>query len=208
MKNKMILTGLTFLLLVSITYVSPVFSHCDTMDGPVIKAAEKALETGNINFVLIWVQPDAEEEIKRVFEYTLAVRKLSPEAKKLADRYFFETLVRVHRAGEGAPYTGLKPAELDFGPAIPAADKAVESGSAKEVLKILNDAVHSGLHKRFVHISENKNFDPDNVQAGREFVHAYVNFLHFVEGVFESTQTISHEHHSGESGAETHHDEH
>jgi hypothetical protein len=43
------------------------------------------------------------------FTKTLAVRKQSKEAKELADMYFFETLVRIHCAGEGAPYTGLKP---------------------------------------------------------------------------------------------------
>ena len=72
-----------------------------------IKAAQKALEMGNGNLVLIWVQQQDEAEIKEAFQKTLAVRQLSPEAKELADRYFFETLVRVHRAGEGAPYTGL-----------------------------------------------------------------------------------------------------
>ena len=79
-------------------------AHCDGMDGPVVKAAQKALETGNLNLILTWVQKKDESEVRRMFEKTLAVRKLSPEARELADRYFFETVVRLHRAGEGAPY--------------------------------------------------------------------------------------------------------
>ena len=98
-------------------------AHCDGLDGPVVKAAQKALAEGNVNLVLIWVQQNDEAEIKHAFEKTLAVRKLNAEAKELADLYFFETLVRIHRAGEGAPYTGLKPAGRDLGPAIPASDK-------------------------------------------------------------------------------------
>ena len=84
--------------------------HCDGMDGPVVKAAQKALEIGNVNLVLIWVQKADETEIRNAFAQTMQVRKLSPEAKALADRYLFEALVRLHRVGEGAPYTGLKPA--------------------------------------------------------------------------------------------------
>jgi Family of unknown function (DUF6448) len=82
--------------------------HCDGMDGPVVKAAQKALEAGNVNLVLIWVQKADEVEVRKAFDQTITVRKLGPEARALADRYFFETLVRLHRAGEGAPYTGLK----------------------------------------------------------------------------------------------------
>jgi hypothetical protein len=102
-------------------------AHCDGLDGPVVKAAQRALDTRNSALVLIWVQGKDEPEIRTAFEQTLAVRELSPQAKELADRFSFETLVRVHRAGEGAPFTGLKPAGRDLGPAIPALDEAVVS---------------------------------------------------------------------------------
>ena len=117
--------------LVLLMMPAKVFGHCDGMDGPVVKAAQRALAKGDINLVLIWVQANDEAEIRKVFARTLAVRKLSPEARELADLYFFETLVRIHRAGEGAPYTGLKPAGRDLGPAIPAADKAIETGASR-----------------------------------------------------------------------------
>src|SRR5512147_2580967 len=76
-------------------------AHCDGMDGPVVKAAQKALAAGNVNLALIWVQPGDEGEVRKVFQRTLAVRRLNPEARELADTYFFETLVRLHRSGEG-----------------------------------------------------------------------------------------------------------
>src|SRR4030095_15629864 len=99
-------------------------AHCDGLDGPVVKAAQRALETRNPALVLIWVQEKDEPDIRKAFEQTLAVRELSPQARERADRFFFETVVRVHRAGEGAPFTGLKPASRDLGPAITEAAEA------------------------------------------------------------------------------------
>jgi len=68
-------------------------AHCDGMDGAVVKAAQKALAEGDVNLVLIWVQPDDEAAIKTAFQKTLAVRKLGPEARELADMYLFERML-------------------------------------------------------------------------------------------------------------------
>jgi hypothetical protein len=169
-------------------------AHCDGMDGPVVTAAKKALETGNVNFVLIWVQKKDEDEIKKAFQKTLAVRKLNPEAKELADMYFFETLVRIHRAGEGAPYTGLKPAGRDLGPAIPAADKAIVDGKLEPLFKLLTNTIHEGLHEQFKNVTAKKNFKQDDVEAGRKFIEAYVTFVHYVERLYEAAKKAAHGH--------------
>jgi hypothetical protein len=158
------------------------------MDGPVVKAAQKALETGNVNLVLIWVQKEDEGEIKKAFQKTLAVRKLNMQAKELADMYFFETLVRIHRAGEGAPYTGLKPAGRDLGPAIPAADKAVESGKVDALLKLLSEAVQAEVREKFKHVMARKKYKADDIEAGREFIEAYTAFVEHVERIFETAK--------------------
>lgn len=165
-----------------------VFAHCDGIDGPVVKAAQKALTTGNVNLVLIWVQKEDEDTIRKAFQNTLAVRKLGSEAKELADIYFFETLVRIHRAGEGAPYTGLKPAGRNLGAAIPAADKAIEDGSAEPLLKLLTGAVHDGLHELFYNVLTKKNYNKDDVEAGRLYVKVYVEFVHYVERIYEAAK--------------------
>ncbi len=176
----------TFLVILGIVVTTPVSAHCDTMDGPVVKAAQEALETGNVNLVLIWVQEKDEAQIKEAFNNTIAVRKLSPEAKELADMYFFETLVRVHRAGEGAPYTGLKPAGLDLGTAIPAADEALKTGSPDKLVKLLTDATENGTREEFSKVMEKKHSSANNVSAGREYIEAYVPFIHYVERVYEA----------------------
>src|SRR4026209_1760872 len=145
-------------------------AHCDGIDGPVVKAAQKALEMGNVNLVLIWVQKTDEDEVKKAFQKTLAVRKLNPQAKELADLYFFETLVRIHRAGEGAPYSGLKPAGRDLGPAIPAGDEALAPGKGETVVKLLSDNMEHRLRNHFNEAVAKKKFDKNDVEAGRAFV--------------------------------------
>ena len=87
--------------------------HCDTMDGPVVAAARRALEKEDVNLILPYVKENASADVKLAFEKALRARKVDPTAREVADFYFFETAVRLHRAGEGAPYTGLKPAGFD-----------------------------------------------------------------------------------------------
>jgi hypothetical protein len=180
------------------------FAHCDTLDGPVVRAARAALDETNVNLVLSWVQNDDEVEIKRAFGKTIAVRKLNSEARELADMYFFETVVRIHRAGEGAPYTGLKPAGQDLGPAIPAADKALEDGKLEPVAKLLTSATHERLHKRFEEARALKNCKKDDVQAGRAYVKAYVEYVHYVEGVYRAASGAAGEHAEEAAHAKTH----
>ena len=163
-------------------------AHCDGLDGPVVSAAQRALQTGNVNLVLIWVRAQDADEIKKAFQDTVAMRKLSPQAQAFADRSFFETLVRIHRAGENAPYTGLKPAGRDLGPAIPAADKAIESGSESALIQLVTEKVHDGLRTHFQEVLEKKNFAPDDVAAGREFIEAYVTYIHYVERLYEAAE--------------------
>ncbi len=183
-----------------------VAAHCDGLDGPVVQAAQKALATGNASLVLIWVQKDDEAEVRKAFQKTLAVRKLNAEAKEFADTYFFETLVRIHRAGEGAPYTGLKPAGRDLGPAIPAADKALNDGKVEPLTKLLTKTVQEGVQRHFNEALKKKNFAADDVEAGREFVRAYVEYIHCVEALYAQAAREAHGHFP-ESGGGNHHHE-
>ena len=169
------------------------YAHCDGMDGPVVKAAQRALATADVNHVLIWVQSKDEAEVRKAFANTIAVRKLNPEARELADLYFFETVVRIHRAGEGEPYTGLKPAGRDLGPAIPTADKAIEDRSAVPLIKLVAAASEAGIQQRFQKVLATRSFDTKDVRAGREHVKAYVEFVTYAEELYESAHRSDHE---------------
>lgn len=204
MKKNFSVLSVSMALFIAFSGTPNVLAHCDGLDGPVVTAARKALETGDVNLVLLWVNKKDEPEIRQVFQKTLAVRKLSPEARELADLYFFETLVRVHRAGEGEPYTGLKPAGRDLGPAIPAADKAITDGKLEPLYKLLMDKIHEGLHEYFKKVMARKNFDKNNVEAGREYIEAYVPFIHYVEQLYEAARKAGHGHHAESKEGEAH----
>jgi hypothetical protein len=190
MKTTLAVLLLTALLLAP----SGVRAHCDTMDGPVIMDAKVALEKSDVAPVLKWVNKDGEAEIRAAFTKTLAVRKQGADAKELADRYFFETLVRVHRAGEGAPYTGLKPAGT-VEPPVAAADKALETGKVDELVKELTGAVAEGVRQRFARAAEAKKHAEHNVAAGRGYVAAYIEFVHYVEQLHTAAGKVATEHH-------------
>ena len=173
---------------------STVLAHCDGLDGPVVRAAERALHTRNPNEVLIWVRAEDENEIRAAFAQTLEVRELGPQAKELADRYFFETLVRVHRVGEGAPYTGLKPAGRDLGPAIPAADKSLETHKIDPLLGLLTESLEHGVREHYSEAVDTQDFQPQDIRAGREHLKAYVEFIHYVERLHQAISGAAHGH--------------
>lgn len=164
----------------------PASAHCDGIDGPVVNAARAALERGDVRLAFPWVRTADEVEVRSSFDRAMAVRKLGPDARELADRSFFETVVRVHRAGEGAPYTGLQPAGRDLGPAIPAADRAIANGSLNRLLPEIRESIDRGIRERFEHVRAASKFKPEDVEAGRAYVKAYVEFIHYVERVHEA----------------------
>ncbi|HEU0027400.1 MAG TPA: DUF6448 family protein [Ktedonobacterales bacterium] len=146
--------------------------HCDSMDGPVVKAAIQALNTGDVERVLPFVPKEGEAEVTRAFRKVLPLYQRHDAANEIAGLYFFETVVRIHRAGEGAPYTGLKPAGLDVGPVIPAAERAIESGSPDELAQLLTETVRAEVTERLAHAMRLKRDATRNVEAAREYVEA------------------------------------
>jgi len=159
--------------------------HCDTMDGPVVIAAKKALETENVKLILPWALKEDEEDIKQAFNKTLKARKFGGVSAEVADYWFFETVVRLHRKGEGKPFTGLKPAGLDWGPVVPKADKAIESGDAKEVIDLLVKTAEDKLQEKFKKAMDKKNYDENNVSDAREYVHAMLDFVLFSHHLYK-----------------------
>lgn len=188
MKLRVLVTSFGFAW--ALALAAPVRAHCDTLDGPVVAAARKALETGKPNPALVWVRPEDEKEIRDVFAKTMAVRKAGGAARELADMYFFETLVRVHRTGEGAPYTGLKPAG-QIEPPIAAADQALVTGKLDNVSRVVISRIDEGLHKHFKQVMAKKKFAPNNVEAGRAYANAYVEYVHYVERLYNAAETLA-----------------
>ena len=156
------------------------WAHCDTLDGPVVREARNALEMKNVTPVLKWIRLEDEPAVREAFKATLAVRTKGREARDLADRYFFETVVRLHRASEGEPYTGIKNTGL-AGTIIEDTDRALDSSSVEPLNRRLGVKVESRLRELFNAAVAKKRDAEKSVQAGRDYVAAYVALLHFVE---------------------------
>lgn len=188
-KTIMIIFGLCMLLIINNT----AFAHCDSYDGPVIKDAIHALDQKDVTPVLKWVTPEDETSIRSLFDQILAVRGKGEDIRKIVDTYFFESLVRIHRASEGEGFTGLKPAGT-VSPAIAGADKSLQTGNIDHFADKIASAVREEIKKRFIEAYEKKKTADQSINQGREYVKSYVNFTHFVEGIH---QIVSHgPHHS------------
>lgn len=174
--------------------------HCDSLSGPVVKMAKKALETGDVKFILPYVPKESEGEVIAAFNKVLPLHKQPNGAHEIADMFFFETVVRLHRAGEGAPYTGLKPSGLDEGPVIPIAERAIETGSVEELKDVLMDIVGIEVEKRFEHMQHLKQHSEASVDDAREYVESMLGlqvwshkiYLAAIAGVHEKTGEHQH----------------
>ena len=176
----------SMMLMLAVLPVTPAGAHCDSMDGPVVQDAQKALAGKNVMPVLKWVPEKDEEAVRKAFEMTLAVRGESAVAKELSERYFFETLIRLHRASEGEAFAGLKPAG-SVDPMIAAADRALADGNIQPLSGKLTAAVTESLKERFTEARAKRAVAEKSVAQGREYVAAYVQFTHFAEAVGDLT---------------------
>lgn len=188
MKQKYSLTSLVIAVFCVGFLVAPRFAaaHCDTLDGPVVKDARIALEKGDVTPVLKWVQKKDEAVIHKAFDQALAAGKKGEKAKEEGEYRFFEALVNIHRAGEGAAFTGLKPAGA-VEPVIVAADNALVSGSAEDLVKLIMEQAAQGIrerHNRTVELAKHKD---ESVEAGRKYVEAYVDYTHYLERLQQDT---------------------
>ena len=186
-------TAVLVLVILSALASAPAPGHCDTLDGPVVLDAKAALQKGDVTPVLKWVRAADENEIREAFAKTVKVRALGDDARDLADQLFFETLVRVHRAGEGVAYTGLKPAGT-VDPGIAAADMALEKGSADQLASELGERVAAVLRERLAKVVDAKRNADESIEAGRAYVAAYVEYVHFVEAVHALTSPPANQH--------------
>jgi len=177
-------------------------AHCDTTSGPIIPEAKAALERGDVTPVLKWVHKDDEAAITAAFTNALAVRSQGPEAKELADQYFLETLIRLHRAGEGAPYTGIK--DEPAGPVVTMAEDALAAGSADELVDRFNRHMAMVIRERFAGVVNAAKEKDDSVEAGRAYVAAYVTYMHYVEGLHDAIVATGAHHAEAGAGEAAH----
>lgn len=180
MKQKLLVTFVPAALVAAALLFAPAAAraHCDTLDGPVVQDARKALETRDVTPALKWVQKKDEKAVRAAF--LKALHEESKGTGSAGEEAFFATVVKIHRAAEGAPFTGLKPAGT-VEPVIAEADKSLESGAADAVIKMVTDEVAAGIRERHQRAAEAYRHKDESVAKGREFVAAYVDYTHYIE---------------------------
>ena len=166
--------------------------HCDSLDGPVVTAARRALEADKVELVLPFVPENAEVEVRAAFARVQPARAVGGPAQDVADQLFFETVVRVHRAGEGAPYTGLKPAGQDVGPVIPLAERAVDTGSAQPVADYLTQVLSDELNARLDRVTTLASLKDRSVADARAYVEAMLGFEVYSHHLLEALHAPAH----------------
>lgn len=167
--------------------------HCDSLDGPVVVAARQALAAGDVELILPFVPSESEEEVRDAYGLAMKARAAGGESTEVADRWFFETAVRVHRAGEGAPFTGLRPAGLDVGPVIPLAEQALKDGSADELADLLCRAVEAQVEARHAHAMELGRRSEESVAQAREYVQAALGLQVWAHHLYQQILAGTHE---------------
>jgi len=193
-KNKVNLFNRTFnisyfffaalLAVLSIIVSKPALAHCDSYDGPVIADARKALEANNPELVFKWISKEQENDVVTLFNKTMALKNSDREIYQVVEKYFFETLVRLHRETEGAPYTGLK-APGTTKQIIQMSDQALSSGDIDDLVIKLNKHVGSVIFEKYHKTAELNQKKNESVEAGRAFVEAYVDYTHTLEAIHD-----------------------
>lgn len=202
---KTTLSGIAAAMALTFAIPHNAVAHCDTLDGPVVQDARKALEAKDITPVLKWVKANDEKAVKAAFQEALAAKEANAE---VAHNKFFATLVKIHRAGEGAPFTGLKPAGA-VEPAVAEADKALAGGSTDALVKLVTDDIAAGIKKRYERAATTYKHKDESVAQGREFVETYVEFTHYVEKLhMDATGKGAHDEHKEQAKQHSGHAEH
>ena len=181
MKKK---TGiLAIIIVIMFTGISgALYAHCDSYDGPVIKDAYKALETNNVNLVLKWIDQKDEPEIVDLFNKTYSLKSGDQEIYAIVEKHFLETLVMLHRASEGEPFTGLKPAGSTE-QIVKMSDKALEDQNIDDLLSKLDNHINSVVREKYEKVIALDKTKDESVEKGREYVAAYVDYTHTLEAI-------------------------
>lgn len=163
-------------------------AHCDSVAGPVAKDVKLALESGKLDPVVKWIRAADEPELRTVFNSVIKVRRSGGEAASLADHYFLETAVRLHRASEGEPYTGLKPAAAVEEPAPAMVDEAIRTYSFKTLSDSVSSSIREELDRRIEMLKGARAHVNESPARGREYVRSYIELVHYIEYLQTPTQ--------------------
>ena len=154
--------------------------HPHSRNGLLMKAAQMALVTGNVNYVLIWVPEKSENTLKNLLEKTCCERNARKNMQNCAIDWYFDTVCRYFSANKGALYTYLKHGGPDESLIALKVERTIEIGNFEEIIGIIPNTHAADVRERFHHVMDKSNYDRNNIAAGRAYVSAFIDFLTYV----------------------------
>ena len=175
---------LSLIVFFSLMGIQPASAHCDSFDGPALIDAAKALETNNVDLIKKWIRAEDEAVVVPLFHKTYSLKSGDVTVYEIVKTHFYETLVRLHREMEGAPFTGLKPAGTTAHITV-MSDKALNTGDFASLLTALNKHVNGQLQEKYDKTAALYKVKDNSAEEGRQYVKAYVDYTHSVEAVHD-----------------------
>jgi hypothetical protein len=89
-------------------------------------------------------------------------------------------------------------------PPVAAGDKAIATGQLQPLSKLISDRNEKGLHEHFEQVMAKKKYAPTDIEAGRAYSSAYVEFVHYAERLYDAAETLAPDAPAKASPAHTH----
>ena len=155
-------------------------------NGPVMRAAKMALETGNANYILIWVPEESENTLKNLIEKTCCERSSRKNIQNLAINWYFQTVSRLKYANGWPHCPGMKSERSDEKPIVLMVERAIETGNIEEIIGVI-PCTHAGdVRQRFHHVMDKRNYNVDNIADGRAYVSSFIDLIVYLNNLYTS----------------------
>jgi hypothetical protein len=149
--------------------------------GLLMRAARRALETGNADHILIWVPAGSENTLKNLHEKACCEHTIRTGRKNPAADWYYRKACCFHASWCG-------PHDLDSAAKTPEGKKiislveqACESGSLAEITMVMPATAREKLQQQFDDLRQKQTFSPEDICAGRRYVEALSGFTALVK---------------------------
>lgn len=152
-------------------------------NGPGMDAAKKALETGKAHHILIWIPEELKSTLKNFLEKACCERNTRKNVHGHAVDWHFQTIHRLQSLYYGPHNLNITTKEPEEKAIILLVERACEGGNFEEITTVIPDTPTGDMPQRFNDVMKKKNYDVENIAAGRVYVSAFTDFIVFVNNL-------------------------
>lgn len=152
-------------------------SRNNLTNGPVMRAAKMALETGNVDYILIWVPEESANTLKNLLEKTCCERTTRRKARNHSVEWYMQTINRLHSEYFRPHDLNISTKTAEERRTILQVEKACETGNFDEIATVMQVTSDEEIRRRFNEVLDKSDYDVDNIAAGRAYVSAFTDFI-------------------------------